>query len=76
MQTNVNDLLQSGLKLYFYHLKKGQVNKANLILSVTSSVADQELEASGIRKTYTKYQDPNQETSYDHAYGDTNGGKE
>jgi hypothetical protein len=74
MQINVNDLLQSGLKLYFYHLKKGQVNKANLILSLTSQVANQELTASGIRKTYTKYQDPNQETNYDKVYTEVTNG--
>ncbi len=66
-EQSINSFLNAGLKLYFEYLKDGELEKANTILSLTSQIASVLLEVSGVRKTYTKYQDLNQETNYDHA---------
>ena len=51
-EKRINDLLRKGLKAYLAFKKAGETEKANLILSVTSKLANLDLDLAHIRNHY------------------------
>lgn len=66
----ITEELQNKLRLHKKLIERGQGDLAKEVLAQSSKTADFLLEVTGVRKTYTRYQDLNQETNYDCAVMD------